>query len=600
MLFLACVLAAAAPTEAAAAGRGLARRAATLPDPAYLRVATWNVAAINNNPFEYWITHDDPKYNQMMQDVQAFLDEPGAADVAVSTAMLGELQAKMTEAGWDHVDEAVAEWRSQYAGRQIIAGFMKDKDLGKKRLMSMPDRTTNTINLASGQTATRPTAINCYGAEFASMEQWWAQWKGFMFDTKLSLASGKEATPSQLVGKISRAKYPALTEAEEAMSRPLSAICQAAFDGILVHMLNTVGGGAHKETWQPMRRQMCVALNSRKTHRTLAILSRSYADSDAIFLQEIWGDEIWGDVGRFREILGDSYADSDAIFLQEIWGDVGRYGEILGDSYADSDAIFLQEVSGAMVAQLREHPKLSRNFSLHVAPNDGKRDQISVLLLSRSRFDPASATSLNPAFDALLAGLGGDVPVWYQEPTYVLASFHGDTDGLATVPVVKAMAQLLAKQPAGTRHVFGMDANTYAVGSAKQQGVSEFAAEYRQLGLTSCWGDAPDPTNITTFNARTYLQPQLNKAVAYKDLASPGTGDKNPKDFLLFPRGSFGVESTTKDNTGQKAYVERQPFPTLTFPSDHGVLSSVLKLLPPPSPLASELRTARRSLRAAE
>jgi len=37
-------------------------------------------------------------------------------------------------------------------------------------------------------------------------------------------------------------------------------------------MLNTVGGGAHKETWQPMRRQMCVALNSRKTHRTLAIL----------------------------------------------------------------------------------------------------------------------------------------------------------------------------------------------------------------------------------------------------------------------------------------------------------------------------------------
>jgi len=559
MLFLACVLAAAAPTEAAAAGRGLARRAATLPDPAYLRVATWNVAAINNNPFEYWITHDDPKYNQMMQDVQAFLDEPGAADVAVSTvlteAMLGELQAKMTEAGWDHVDEAVAEWRSQYAGRQIIAGFMKDKDLGKKRLMSMPDRTTNTINLASGQTATRPTAINCYGAEFASMEQWWAQWKGFMFDTKLSLASGKEATPSQLVGKISRAKYPALTEAEEAMSRPLSAICQAAFDGILVHMLNTVGGGAHKETWQPMRRQMCVALNSRKTHRTLAILSRSYADSDAIFLQE---------------------------------------------------------VSSAMVAQLREHPKLSRNFSLHVAPNDGKRDQISVLLLSRSRFDPASATSLSPAFDALLAGLGGDVPVApgdvlvlsatdaLTKQTYVLASFHGDTDGLATVPVVKTMAQLLAKQPAGTRHVFGMDANTYAVGSAKQQGVSEFAAEYRQLGLTSCWGDAPDPTNITTFNARTYLQPQLNKAVAYKDLASPGTGDKNPKDFLLFPKGSFGVESTTKDNTGQKAYVERQPFPTLTFPSDHGVLSSVLKLLPPPSPLASELRTARRSLRAAE
>ena len=69
-----------------------------------------------------------------------------------------------------------------------------------------------------------------------------------------------------------------------------------------------------------------------------------------------------------------------------------------------------------MVAQLREHPKLSRNFSLHVAPNDGKRDQISVLLLSRSRFDHASATSLIPAFYALLAGLGSDVPVQPHPP----------------------------------------------------------------------------------------------------------------------------------------------------------------------------------------
>lgn len=48
------------------------RRAAPLggryrsPAPA-LRVATWNVAAINNNPFEYWITHDDANYNALMQ-----------------------------------------------------------------------------------------------------------------------------------------------------------------------------------------------------------------------------------------------------------------------------------------------------------------------------------------------------------------------------------------------------------------------------------------------------------------------------------------------------------------------------------------------------
>ena len=28
-------------------------------DASELRVVTWNIAAINNNPFEYWLTHPD-------------------------------------------------------------------------------------------------------------------------------------------------------------------------------------------------------------------------------------------------------------------------------------------------------------------------------------------------------------------------------------------------------------------------------------------------------------------------------------------------------------------------------------------------------------
>ena len=57
---------------------------------------SWNVAAINNNPFEYYITHKDPKYNELMEDVQKFIDEPGEADVAVeevfTPAMFQELK----------------------------------------------------------------------------------------------------------------------------------------------------------------------------------------------------------------------------------------------------------------------------------------------------------------------------------------------------------------------------------------------------------------------------------------------------------------------------------------------------------------------------
>ena len=42
-----------------------------------MRVATWNIAAVNNNPFEYWITHSDADYNKLMEDVQSFIDQPG-------------------------------------------------------------------------------------------------------------------------------------------------------------------------------------------------------------------------------------------------------------------------------------------------------------------------------------------------------------------------------------------------------------------------------------------------------------------------------------------------------------------------------------------
>ena len=37
-----------------------------------------------------------------------------------------------------------------------------------------------------------------------------------------------------------------------------------------------------------------------------------------------------------------------------------------------------------------------------------------------------------------------------------------------------------------------------------------------------CWGDAPDPTKHTTYNARTFLQPQLQKAARSTEKASKG------------------------------------------------------------------------------
>ena len=202
---------------------------------------------------------------------------------------------------------------------------------------------------------------------------------------------------------------------------------------------------------------------------------------------------------------------------------------------------------------------------------------------STNRLGPSHAVCLVPTLPLLT-----QAAPWIETPSaqvltiedvlnrkYLLASFHGDTNGLATLPVLAAVHKL-AKSLPDHALLFGLDANTHTVGSASKQGVGEFAAAYRAAGYTSCWGDEPDPTSATTFNARTYLQPQLQKAAKSDEKISKG--DKNPKDFILLPKNGFEVLKAHKDNTGVRNYVEDMVFPTLQFPSDHGIVSTTVEI----------------------
>ena len=214
---------------------------------------------------------------------------------------------------------------------------------------------------------------------------------------------------------------------------------------------------------------------------------------------------------------------------------------------------------------------------------DADRDQNSFILLKKNNFrDVKEVTNevlkeLDTSKDVPLAK--GDLlaltAVDAEDGTkYLLASFHGDTNGLATIPIVTAMHQYAVTKLPDHKLLFGMDANTYAKPEEDQQGVVEFAQFYRSKSLNSCYGPYPNPKNFTTFHARTHLQPQLNKAVRLeeKDIK----GDKNPKDFIVFFSSDFKVVTTTKDNTGDRNYIENMVFPTLAFPSDHGVTSTTL------------------------
>jgi len=499
-----------------------------------LQVATWNIAAINNNPFEYWITYnEEPAYEKIMTEIENFLESPGEKDVPVSAvfteAMFGQLEKRMDGVGWDNVR---SYWDGDFKNRKIISGFMKDPLLGSKRLASMPDRITNTINVVgSDEPVCRPTVINMYSGDLSNLELWWSAWEKFMFDTPLAIENKGETKTDpvyKMLQPIKKSKYPDITEAEEKVSLPLQTMCGAIFDAILVHMMNTV---SQPDVWQSLKKTMVENLNKQKVPHTL---------------------------------------------------------DILENVYGTSDIITLQEVSASLINQARRR-SLGQKFWI-VAPSDldAVRDQNSIIFLSKTTFPAGPSAEITHLVEGSFED-GVDIPIAKGDILaitatdrdnipFVIASFHGDTNGLATKPVLSAIIKAMASDSALITHklVFGLDANTYEKAKpGKQQDVLDWGKHYLSFGLTSCWGDVPNPSNYTTFNSRTYLQPQLNKACKKSDKRS--NGDVNPKDFILFGKGDFKVDRTWKDNTGEKKYIEDMAFPTLNFPSDHGILATIIE-----------------------
>lgn len=494
-----------------------------------LQIATWNIAAINNNPFEYWITYEgNRKYEEIMGKVEDFIVNPGDKDVPVpqvfTPAMMDRLEQRFQTIGWNSVR---SYWDTDFSKRTIVEGFMKDTTLGSKRLASMPDRITNTINLKNGGAVFRPTVINMYEDDLNDQDMWWKKWEKFMFDDVVE-GTKESKIPYQMLQTIKRSKYPDVTEQEEIDSLPLQTMCGAIFDAILVHMMNTISPPAE---WQTLKRSMVKALNKQKVAKTLDILEKQYMGS--------------------------------------------------------SDIITLQEVSLSLIEQARKGPLGKQYHVLAPEKVDPSRDQNSVICLSRKTFPKGMEREISDLVENAFPE-GVKVPVATGDilavtatgadgAKYVVASFHGDTNGLATKPVLDAIVAAMSKNGLSEYSlIFGLDANTYEHAKpGKQQDVVEWGEHYLSHGLTSCWGDKPQPSNYTTYNARTYLQPQLNKACKKDEKRQ--NGDVNPKDFILFTKSAFQVVKTWKDNTGKREYTEDMAFPTLDFPSDHGILATIIE-----------------------
>ena len=506
---------------------------------------------------------DDARYEQLMVDVGALIESPGDRDVPVSTvftpAMFAKLQAAMAAQGWKGLDEVAARWEADYSKRTIIDGFLKDKDIGAKRLASMPDRFTNTINTDDGAIVCRPTVINNYATPMPDGDAWFAQWLAFFFETKL-LIKGKSGAaaptlPCTMLAPIKKAKYPAITDEEEAISVPLQLLCCAIFDATLVHVLNTLAPGAWHDL--KVRTRDCARAHP-PSHPPPALNRRARRDLSKMSICEAL---VTTKSERTLKVLeGDAYADADVICLQEC-----------------------RARSRACCARARRSLSASPCLSPPTPTRCATRTRSCSSPRARSRASRAPCRARARARRARgrrsrpATRVPRDAGRRRRAQDGCARVVPRRHERLASTPVVAAV-----RASGRERRPLGLDANTYTEPDPK--GAKKFVDEPAECAagdapLAHSWEGPPEGWR-TTLNARTFLQPQLNKAVKYAERATSKLTDHNPKDFILFSAGVIeGVGACVRDNTGRKEFIEGMDIPSLTFPSDHAVVSCTVRFL---------------------
>ena len=177
----------------------------------------------------------------------------------------------------------------------------------------------------------------------------------------------------------------------------------------------------------------------------------------------------------------------------------------------------------------------------------------------------------------------GDLTVM-KAAGYLFVSFHGDTGGMATADVLRTVHRVHLDEYKECKVIMGIDANSYSESVAdgkKKYSVKALQELIGELSMKSCFG-GEIPQKHTTNCPRTYLQPQLNKAVKREDIGAEKVDFRAPKDWLL----SYGKEmefannTLCIDNTGKKQYKADPLYviPSQHFPSDHAILSAELNI----------------------
>ena len=532
-----------------------------------VRVSSWNVAAINDNPFEYYVTIDSSNksdvndddisdengndddvdalrrrriegrrnqknYEKTMEKIDEKLIKAREHEVKVkdilSKEMLLDVKREIMnmkiDDSWTELecDSAMEFFEKHFAERKILSDFLLDGDIGAKRLCSMPDRLTT----KSEKGKCRPCVTTSYAdvSVLSDDAKWWRAWLAYAFDEKDGVAKRLKFLDNK--------KYPAITDEEVKISRPLQMFCLAAFDKSLIRLI-----GEADANWAETKKMLVDALVERKVNATIDILER-----------------------------------------------VAKKGR---------EIICLQEVSEQMRDGIAKSEVLTEKFDCLSGPDfDATRNQNSIVLASKTFFESGVWEVVSVNKTKLPAGVAsGDLCVVREvsleekkdkdrRKPFAIASFHGDTNGLQTVDVVKAVNNECGDSSA---LIFALDANCHHDDNkGKRLSVETMYGSLAAENLHNCWGDEHALCPTTTCNARSFLQPQLNKAVFYKEKLTSKLVDRHPKDHLFVSSGQFKVNTEMSKRVNDASedafrWVDDMPFPTLSFPSDHALVSFELE-----------------------
>lgn len=508
-------------------------------------VASWNVSGVNNNPFEYHATRHEASARAFTRAFERVLftttteDDAHALECAFPRARREALEEKLSEFGLLGT-RARASYET-YARERTTRDMLRDEELGAKRLCSMPDRATNTVSVdGARRVVRRPTVINCYDVSLMNEDDWWEKWLAYMFQDEVSVG-GRSRKMIEMFIPIVRAKYPAVSEEEEELGVALQAFFLAAFDASLIAVATEAAGGFQE--WQDIRAGLFEDLIKHKTKRTLDVVAKCL-------------------LGRAR--------------------DAGA-----------TRVCFLQEVGSAFADALRAREDVGEDFDV-CCPSDMdlKRDQNSIVVISKSLTNggeaPREVTSdvLRSMGERAAALSKGDFCAFAARDAkmginYVFASFHGDTDGLQTKHITTAMEAYCADAAnAVDVCVFGMDANTHSYHKdGKKQGVVDFIDFLKSsTSFSSCWtlANVDVERAHTTFSARTFLQPQLNKAVPLDQIETHILTDRHLKDHILVRTNGARVVLRDVERVNAvdfssfvASFDAGSMFPNASFPSDH-------------------------------